>query len=310
MCVCASSVGDRQRDAPRCRQTGVMAETRIVSTTAGPVEIVQVSGERPPALFFPGGHCNAKCDCGWGLYSESGHAVVSFSRPGYGGTRVGPLSAAEFAPLVREVCEQLDISVIAAAVGVSFGGLQAVHVAEDQDLGVPRLVLHSCAPSGLPYPDTRLEAIVGPLLFSPLLQGLVWRLVRRMVRSDSGLRTMMARLSKLPVQDWWEQLSAADRDQARALFQCMRSDSGFVNDLRHGQARWAAARLEALSNIPCPTLVTGSPHDRGVSFAHAKDLANNIPGANLVELDSPSHIFWIGPGRARLVSIVRSFIEE
>jgi len=60
---------------------------------------------------------------------------------------------------------------------------------------------------------------------------------------------MMARLSKLPVEDWWEQLSAADRNEARILFQYMRSDSGFVNDLRQGQARWAADRREALSNI-------------------------------------------------------------
>ena len=67
---------------------------------------------------------------------------------------------------------------------------------------------------------------------------------------------------------------------------------------------------EALSNIKCPTLVTGSPHDRGVSFAHAKDFANSIPDANLVELDSPSHMCWMGPGRARLVSIVGSFIDE
>lgn len=274
------------------------------------MEIVQVPGERPPVLFFPGGHCSARCDCGWGLYTESGHAVVSFSRPGYGGTRVGSISAAEFAPLVREVCEQLDISVIAAAVGVSFGGLQAVHVAKDQELGVPRLVLHSCAPSGLPYPDTRAEAIVGPVLFSPLLQSLVWRLVRRMVRSDSGLRRVMARLSKLPVEDWWEQLSAGDRDETRALFRSMRSDSGFVNDLRQGQARGAAARRDALSKVQCPTLVTGSRHDRGVSFAHAEDFANTIPDAVLVELDSPSHIFWIGRGRAYLVSIVRSFIDE
>jgi pimeloyl-ACP methyl ester carboxylesterase len=207
------------------------------------------------------------------------------------------------------VCEQRGISVIAAAVGVSFGGLQAVHVAEDQELGVPRLVLHSCAPSGLSYPDSRAEAIFGPVLFAPLLQGLVWRLVRRIVRSDLGLRTMMARLSTLPVEDWWEQLSAADRDEARLLFQCMRSDSGFVNDLRQGRTRWAAARRTAMSNVQCPTLVTGSPHDRGVSFAHAQDLARNIPDADLVELDSPSHLFWIGPARARLVSIVGSFID-
>jgi hypothetical protein len=56
--------------------------------------------------------------------------------------------------------------------------------------------------------------------------------------------------------------------------------------------------------------VTGSRHDRGVSFAHAEDFASTIPDSSLVELDSPSHIFWIGPGRARLVSIVRSFIDE
>jgi pimeloyl-ACP methyl ester carboxylesterase len=207
------------------------------------------------------------------------------------------------------VCEQLDISVIAAAVGVSFGGLQAVHVAADQELGVPRLILHSCAPSGLPYPDTRAEAIGGPVVFSPLLQGLVWRLVRRVVRSDRGLRRMMARLSILPVEDWWEQLSAADRYEARALFQSMRSDSGFVNDLRQGHARGAAARRRVISKVDCPTLVTGTPHDRGVSFAHAVDFADAIPNAVLVELDSPTHIFWIGPGRARLVSIVRSFVD-
>jgi pimeloyl-ACP methyl ester carboxylesterase len=287
-----------------------MAEARIVLTSAGPVEVVQVEGERPPVLFFPGGHCSARCDCGWGLYTESGHAIVSFSRPGYGGTRVGPLSAAEFAPLVREVCRRLEISVITAAVGVSFGGLQAVHVAVDPELDVPRLVLHSCAPSGVPYPDSRAETMVGPVVFSPLLQGLVWGLVRRMVRSDSGLRRMMARLSTLPVEDWWEQLSAADRDEARALFQSMRSDSGFVNDLRQGDARAETARRKAMSKVQCPTLVTGSRHDRGVSFAHAEDFANAIPGAVLVELDSPSHIFWIGRGRERLVSIVRSFIDE
>jgi pimeloyl-ACP methyl ester carboxylesterase len=282
----------------------------MVSTSAGMVEIVQVPGDRPPVLFFPGGHCSAHCDCGWGLYTESGHGVVSFSRPGYGGTRVGPLSAAGFAPLVREVCEQLEISVIAATVGVSFGGLQAVHVAADQDLGVPRLVLHSCAPSGLAYPDTSAEAIVGPVLFSPLLQGLVWRLVHRMVRSESGLRRMMARLSKLPVDEWWEELSAIDRAETRVLFQSMHSDSGFVNDLRQGRARDASARRDAMSKVRCPTLVTSSRNDRGVAFAHAEDFANTIPNATLVQLDSPSHIFWIGPERARLVAVVRSFIDE
>ncbi|WP_448006835.1 alpha/beta fold hydrolase [Agromyces bauzanensis] len=287
-----------------------MPETRIVATSAGPVEIVQVPGERPPVLFFPGGHCSARCNCGWDLYTESGHGVVSFSRPGYGASRVGPLSAESFAPLVREVRERLEISEIAAAVGVSFGGLQAVQAAADDRLGVRRLVLHSAAPSGLPYPDTRAEAILGPVVFSPLLQGLVWALLRGMVRSDPGLRRMLARLSTLPVEDWWDELDVADRDEARALFRAMRSDSGFVADLRQGRARGGSARREVMSRVRCPTLVTGSPHDRGVSFAHAVDLADGIPDAVLVELDSPSHLFWIGPGRARLISIVTSFLDD
>lgn len=287
-----------------------MTATRLISTTAGLVEIMRVSGERPPVLFFPGGHCSAASDCGWGAYAEVGHGVVSFSRPGYGATRVGALSAEEFAPLVREVCEQLDISLIAAAVGVSFGGMQAVHVAAVQPLGVPRLMLHSCAPSGLAYPDRRAEALVGPIAFSPLLEGLVWRLVHRMVRSESGLRRMMARLSNVPVETWWGELDAAEKDKARAVFLSMRSGSGFVNDLRQAHRGGAEARRDAMSRVRCPTLVTGSRHDRGVSFAHAEDLANTIPEAMLVELESSSHMFWIGPGRARLVSIIRSFLSE
>jgi pimeloyl-ACP methyl ester carboxylesterase len=286
-----------------------MTETRIISTTAGPVEIAHLPGEHPPVLFFPGGHCSAACDSGQGIYTSAGYAVVSFSRPGYGGTRVGPLSPAEFALLVREVCEQLDISTIAASVGVSFGGMQAVHVANDQELRVPRLALHNCAPSGLPYPDTRAEAIGGPILFSPILQRLVWRMVHRVVGSDSGLRRMLAPLSTLPIDDWWEHLSAFDRDQARTLFQSMRSDSGFINDLREGRSRLGEARCAALSSVRVPTLVTGSRHDGGVSFTHAENLAATIPNATLLELDSPSHLFWIGPGRELLASAVRAFIR-
>ena len=284
-------------------------EPNVVRTSAGPVEIVRVPGERPPVLFFPGGHCSATSDCGWGVYTAAGHAVIAFSRPGYGGTQVGPLSAAEFAPLVAEVCEQIGVSDVAAAVGVSFGGMQAIYVANDAQLTVPRLALHSAAPSCLPYPDTRAEAIVGPVLFSPLLQRLTWRLVHAMVQKGSGLRLMMGRLSRLPVEDWWNDLSAADRNEARTMFRSMRSDRGFLNDLRQGRRQGSSARRAAVSSVRCPALVTGSRHDRGVSFTHAQDLANTIPGARLLDLESPSHLFWIGPERAQLVSIMESFLE-
>ena len=121
---------------------------------------------------------------------------------------------------------------------------------------------------------------------------------------------MMARLSTLPVEDWWGQFSTTDREEARALFASMRSDAGFVLDLRYGSAPHTTERVEALQNVRCPTLVTGSPHDRGVSFAHARDLAERIPGAVLAELDAPTHLFWLGPGRFRLMSLIGSFLAD
>jgi len=287
-----------------------MVQPRLVATTGGAVEVLHVPGERPPVLFFPGGHSRAQTDCGWSLYAELGHEVVSFSRPGYGSTRVGRLSAAEFAPLVDEVCARLGVSGVAAVVGVSFGGLQAVHVAAGRRPVPQRLILHSCAPSGLSYPDSKAEAVLGPIVFSPQLQGLVWWALHAAVRSDAGLRAMMAPLSTLPVDEWWSVMTPADRETTRALFRSMRSDAGFATDLRQGRPADAGSRREAISRVPCRTLITASRSDGGVAFAHAEDFARTIPDAELVELDSPTHLFWIGPQRATLLSLLGSFIEN
>jgi pimeloyl-ACP methyl ester carboxylesterase len=244
------------------------------------------------------------------LYTELGHEVVAFSRPGYGGTRVDPLNAAEFTPLVRQVCEQLGISTIAATVGVSFGGLQAIHAATDAALGAQRLILHSCAPSALPYPDARAEAILGPVLFSRLLQGVVWELIHRLIRTDTGLRVMLSQLSNLAVSQWWPQMTAADRTEARALFRSMRSGSGFVADLRQGHPRDTAARRDTILKVRCPTLVTASRCDGGVSFAHGENFARSIPHSDLIEVAAPSHLFWIGPQRAQVMADIGSFMAR
>lgn len=283
--------------------------TRLVPTAAGPVEIVRIPGARPPVLFFPGGHCSAGCDCGWSLYTSNGHGVLAFSRPGYGGTDVGALTAAQFAPLVAEVCESLGVERIAAAVGVSFGGMQAVETARLTALSVPRLVLHSAAPSRLDYPDRPGEAVGGRIVFAPGVQGIVWRMLGRVVRSDRGLRRVWQRLSTVPAEQWWSSLTAEDKDEARRLFLSMRSDAGFAIDLRQGGRKNRDARAAALSDVACPTLITGSRHDGGVAFAHAEDLARAIPDATLLELDSPTHLFWIGAEAEPLARALVAFLD-
>jgi pimeloyl-ACP methyl ester carboxylesterase len=270
-------------------------EVTVVGTSAGPVEIALVPGAGSPVLFFPGGHCSARADCGWALYTRSGHGVVSFSRPGYGDTRVGALTAEEFAPVVREVCEQLHLDTVAAAVGASFGGMQAVHVAADPRLRVERLVLHSLCTVGVALP----------------------RHARRDGRWATGVLTGTARnrlaadSSPGAVGGW------AAPDNGAAVHHSCRRVVGSAQS--HRQDRGPSAvpehavgvglrqrslsrttrgmqdRCAALTRVACPTLVTGSRFDAGVRFSHAQNLADTIPGAELVELDSPSHLFWLGP---------------
>jgi pimeloyl-ACP methyl ester carboxylesterase len=286
-------------------------KTQVLPTSLGPVEVSLVGPSGGPVvLVFPGGHCSAGTPLGSDLYTDLGFRALAFSRPGYGRTCVGPLTAAEFVPAVAEVCDGLGISEAAATVGISFGGLQAVHVAVALGNLAPRLVLHSCAPSTLPYPDSRLEAAAGPLGFSAWTQGLTWRAIRAMTSSERGLRLMMSTLTTLPVDSWWQTWTPADRASARATFAAMGSGSGFVTDLRQGAADRAHYRQSVLRSVPCATLVTASRHDGGVTFDHAQDFARTVPRVHLIDTKAPSHFYWLGPDRAALSEGIQDFIVE
>jgi len=261
-------------------------------------------------LVFPGGHTTAATPLGSDLYADLGHRVLAFSRPGYGRTDVGPLTAAEFVPAVAEVCRELGVTEAAAAVGVSFGGLQAALIAVSLEHLAPRLVLHSCAPSTLPFPDSRLEAAVGPLGFAPRVQRLTWRAIRALTSSDNGLRLMMGTLSAVPVDSWWHSWTPADRASARATFAAMDSGAGFVTDVRQGSASRSHYRRTILQSVRCPTLVTASRRDGGVRFEHAEDFVRTIPSARLVETTAASHFYWIGPQRSALSATIHDFLRE
>ncbi|QCO98328.1 hypothetical protein FCN77_12295 [Arthrobacter sp. 24S4-2] len=137
----------------------------------------------------------------------------------------------------------------AGAVGVSIGGMQALHAALAMPELVPRMVLHSCAPSTRAYPDTHLESLLGPLVFSPALQGLTWATLARLVDSDAGLRRMVGALSNRSDNEWWHTWSGEDKQRARELFRTMRSGSGFVNDLQQARPDRASYRRLAPSHL-------------------------------------------------------------
>jgi pimeloyl-ACP methyl ester carboxylesterase len=285
-------------------------QTRVVGTSAGPVEVALTPGTGDVVLCFPGGHTTAGTPLCADLYTELGYRSLTFSRPGYGFTDVGELAAAEFVPVIAEVCGRLGFVGAVATVGLSLGGLQAVHVAAALPDLAPRLVLHSCAPSSRPYPDSRVERLGAPVAFNPRVQRLTWRAVRAMTSSDRGLRVVMASLSRLPVADWWESWTSGDRAAARSTFAGLNSGSGFVTDLHQASAARSSCRASVLRSVSCKTLVTASRHDGGVAFAHAEDFVRTIPDVRLVETGAVSHFFWIGAARQVVVDAIRDFMAE
>ncbi|MFD6447833.1 alpha/beta fold hydrolase [Promicromonospora sp. NPDC060204] len=278
------------------------AASEVVGTSLGDVEVCVTGGRRGPVLFFPGGHGGATVDCGWESYTRFGYRVVAFSRPGHGRTRVGDRTAAGFVPAVEEVCAALGISTVTAVVGVSSGGLQALHVAASGSVRPARLVLHSAAPSTLRHPDSAGRRALGRVLSGPRVQRGLGSVVSRTVATDAGLRLVAGSL--------WHTWGPEDRDRARATFRATGSGGGLAADLRQGRPDDDGARHTLLRRVSCPTLVTGSRHDGAVRFAHALDLAEHIDDARLAELDSPTHLFWVGPHAAQVHRAVQSFLAE
>jgi pimeloyl-ACP methyl ester carboxylesterase len=295
------------------------SEHRILATSGGPIEMLirdqafirdERNRPRTAVLYFHGGHESAITAPASDLYVELGYIVVAVSRPGYGETDVGPLQPSAFAPLVDEVRAVLGVDLFTAVIGTSFGGCQAIEYAGRHPARTKALILHSAAPSTLPYPDSAAERLLGPVMFHPLIERHTWRVIDLLLRRAPGvgLRLMMASLSTEPVSTWLPQLDEADHQAMRDVFDCMRSGHGFVTDLAYAGTDHRQTRRSAQQRVACPALITASRHDRGVAWAHAEDFAATIPLARLEELPAPSHLFWIGPPRAHVLSIIRDFL--
>ncbi len=285
---------------------------QILQTSGGGVEVVLRGdpGRNRPVLYFHGGHESATAAPASEVYVELGYPVLRVSRPGYGGTDVGRLSPAQFAPLVDDVRAQLGIESFAAVVGTSFGGPQAIEYAGRHPGRTTALILHSAAPSTLPYPDSAAQRLLGPVMFHPSLEHHVWRAVALLMRRAPrlGLGLMMGSLSTEPARSWLPGLAEADRAAMRNVFASMRSGRGFVTDLSYAGADHEQTRRSAQRHVSCPKLVTASRQDGGVAWAHAEDFAATMPDARLVEVPAPSHLFWIGPLRTDLLAVIRDFL--
>ena len=132
-------------------------------------------------------------------------------------------------------------------------------------------------------------------------QGTLERVMSGQCRDDEDLKTCF--LAMLPLYDYQPRAEAT----SQALEEC-----AFHADTHN----WAFSRnqpeydvVHQLSSIKCPTLVLVGRHDWITPVEAAEEIANGIPGAQLVVFEKSGH----APGveeAARFQDAVRSFLAD
>jgi pimeloyl-ACP methyl ester carboxylesterase len=102
-------------------------------------------------------------------------------------------------------------------------------------------------------------------------------------------------------------LAEPHRALAAALFEQMRSGSGFCADLRNFTD--IAGYRETAAGVAQAALVIASPTDGAVPFAHARTLADALPNARLIASQAPGHFIWFSDDYPAIAAAITSFLE-
>ena len=106
-------------------------------------------------------------------------------------------------------------------------------------------------------------------------------------------------LTTLPPHEALRRLGGDLDDLVRFLASC-RSDRGFFTDLR--------PPVDVMIDVVQPTLVLATRNDAAVGFDHPERLAGGLRRGRLREIDSPSHLLWLGDGWRRVQLAMTSFL--
>ena len=231
-----------------------------------------------------------------GKYVEAGARVITYDRPGYGGSDRRPgRRVVDCVEDVAAIADTLELERFAVT-GGSGGGPHALAVAARLPERVTRA---ACMSSPAPY-DAGIDWLTG---MDPLnVREIEWALQGEEVyvpelerEAAEALERVAADPSKILGDDW--DLSEADRAAlARPEFHdVIRQD--LPEAVRQGVFGWADDMLAILgpwgfdvSEIGVPTRVIYGPTDVLVPVQHGEWLASNIPGAEVVVEEELGHM--------------------
>ena len=191
--------------------------------------------------------------------------VVRYDARGHGRSPVpqGPYSMDDLVDDVVALLDRLDVE-IACFVGLSLGGMTGMRLAAREPGRVDRLAL---------------------LCTAPLMEAGPWKERAKAVRADgtgsiapaivTRWLTEGARASDPALVEWFEQMVAGTPDEGYAA--CCEAIAAM--DLRTD-----------LTRITAPTLVIGGADDPATPPQHQRDIADAVPGAELLIVEDAAHL--------------------
>jgi pimeloyl-ACP methyl ester carboxylesterase len=283
------AVGLRYRRWKQQLLLRLLSTSRLLETRQGTVEY-RLEGNGPVVLFLhgsPGGY-----DQGIPMAQAldlNGFTLLSLSRPGY---RRTPLSSGETpeaqADLYAATLDALNIPQV-TVVAISGGGPSALQFARrypQRCRGLLMLVALSQYYS---------EEDVYRLL--PAARRLLRHLLNRLLVSDPFLYLLFNLSRRLPEE-------AKSSEFIKSLVMNPTHSAGYQNDMQ----QFAALKPSPLPGITLPTLIVHGTADVEVPFRQAQELAEAIPGAQLVVVEGGGHLSTLGNKKA--VVAIKSFLQK
>lgn len=246
---------------------GPAAEKRVSTHNDGPTSWLE-AGHGFPTVFL---HGLGGTRSAWGpQLSElsEDRRCLAWDMPGYGSSQPEtPLTYASIAERLMRWLDQLDIE-RADLVGLSFGGMHALHTALGYPQRVRRMVLANTSPAfGIDGTDPQQWKSAR---LAPLEQG---------ATPASMASSVLDAIAGRPLDpDIRAQLVSAfgriSTDGFRAAVEC----------LPHNDVRFRLGELQH------PCLVIGGELDQETPVAYARALAEGLPNSELVVLDGVGHL--------------------
>jgi pimeloyl-ACP methyl ester carboxylesterase len=269
----------------------------VMTTARGRIEYAVVGVGTPVLVLHgtPGGIDAAQLMARF--LPKDRFAAILVSRPGYMDTPLGPDPSIDSeAELLAALLDELRID----RVGIhcwSGGGPAAYRLAVRHPERVRSLVAFAAVSEAYPTPRLKfvdrllLQTRPGNRLLSYLAAKRPEQFVTGVLASEGALSRQLLRervahvMANPPKRDFVVGLGLTAEQTAERRI-------GYDNDTRE----FGAITTLELERITAPTLVIHGTADSDVPFAHSENAASSIPGAELLSLDTGTHLaFYTHP---------------